>query len=394
MKGYFHFLREVPFFQNLNDEDIRDIMRYCREVELSPGKVIFYEGEVADRFYIVMEGEVEVWKDYDSPYADLLAVHGISKLFGEMALVDNLPRSATVVTRTRSRLLYINEEEFQRLLKENSLVALAIIRSLSAMVRKSNQSFVEDLRERNRQLQKAYDELQAAQDELLRNERLTTLGKFSSMILHDIRNPISVIKAYADMLILSPGDASTDEASKETKYLDKIRFETERLNQLANELLDYSRGEIRLDMGIVSIPDFFREICDFTDHRFTSKDIKVECSFDYDGQVIMDHKRMLRVFTNLLENARKALGRQGSCKISAVQENKMIKFSVRDDGSGMSPEVLDHIFEPFYSSSPNGGTGLGMAIVKSVVEAHHGTVEIESSEGQGTEVLIRMPLRL
>jgi len=246
----------------------------------------------------------------------------------------------------------------------------------------------------NEELQKAYDELQAAQDELLRNERLTTLGKFSSMILHDIRNPISVIKAYADMLILSPGDASTDEASKETKYLDKIRFETERLNQLANELLDYSRGEIRLDMGIVSIPDFFREICDFTDHRFTSKDIEVECIHDYDGQVIMDHKRMLRVFANLLENARKALGRQGSCKVSAVQENKMIKFSVRDDGSGMSPEVLDHIFEPFYSSSPNGGTGLGMAIVKSVVEAHHGTVEIESSEGQGTEVLIRMPLRL
>ena len=320
MKGYFHFLREVPFFQNLNDEDIRDIMRYCREVELSPGKVIFYEGEVADRFYIVMEGEVEVWKDYDSPYADLLAVHGISKLFGEMALVDNLPRSATVVTRTRSRLLYINEEEFQRLLKENSLVALAIIRSLSAMVRKSNQSFVEDLRERNRQLQKAYDELQAAQDELLRNERLTTLGKFSSMILHDIRNPISVIKAYADMLLLSSGKATSDEAPKETKYLDKISFETERLNQLANELLDYSRGEIRLDMGIVSIPDFFREICDFTDHRFTSKDIEVECVYDYDGQVIMDHKRMLRVFANLLENARKALGRQGSCKVCGSRE--------------------------------------------------------------------------
>src|SRR6056297_1460911 len=368
MKGYFHFLREVPFFQNLNDEDIRDIMRYCREVELTPGKVIFYEGEAADRFYIVMEGEVEVWKDYDSPYADLLAVHGINKLFGEMALVDDLPRSATVVTRTRSRLLYINEEEFQRLLKENSLVALAIIRSLSAMVRKSNQTFVEDLRERNRQLQKAYDELQSAQDELLRNERLTTLGKFSSMILHDIRNPISVIKAYADMLKLSGCDDS-----KDGKYVDKISFETERLNQLANELLDYSRGEIRLDMGIVSIPDFFREICDFTDRRLKSKEVEVECSYDYDGQVIMDHKRMLRVFTNLLENARKALGRQGSCKVSAVQENKMIKFSVRDDGSGMSPEVLDHIFEPFYSSSPNGGTGLGMAIVKSVVEAHHGT---------------------
>ena len=389
MKGYFHFLRKVPFFQNLNDEDIREIMRYCREEELSPGQVIFYEGDAADRFYIVLEGEVEVWKDYDSPYADLLAVHGINKLFGEMALVDDLPRSATVVTRTRTRLLYINEEEFQRLLKENSLVALAIIRSLSAMVRKSNQSFVEDLRERNRQLQKAYDELQAAQAELLRNERLTTLGKFSSMILHDIRNPISVIKAYADMLKLS-----SSENSKDCKYIDKISFETERLNQLANELLDYSRGEIRLDMGIVSIPDFFREICEFTEHRLSSKEVRVECSYDYDGQVIMDHQRMLRVFSNLLENARKAMGRSGNCRVTAVRKNEMVKFTVQDDGSGMSPEVLEHIFEPFYSSSPNGGTGLGMAIVKSVVEAHQGTIDIDSTEGEGTEVSIKLPLRL
>ncbi|MFW5711854.1 MAG: sensor histidine kinase, partial [Spirochaetota bacterium] len=252
-----------------------------------------------------------------------------------------------------------------------------------------NQTFVEDLRERNRQLQKAYDELQAAQDELLRNERLTTLGKFSSMILHDIRNPISVIKAYADMLKLSGCDDS-----KDSKYVDKISFETERLNQLANELLDYSRGEIRLDMGIVSIPDFIREITDFTDHRLKSKEVEVECTYDYDGQVIMDHKRMLRVFNNLLENARKALGRRGRCWVSAVRENEMVKFSVRDNGSGMSPEVMEHIYEPFYSSSPNGGTGLGMAIVKSVVEAHHGTIDIDSKEGEGTEVSIKLPLRL
>src|SRR6056297_692920 len=266
MKGYFHFLREVPFFQNLNDEDIRDIMRYCREVELTPGKVIFYEGEAADRFYIVMEGEVEVWKDYDSPYADLLAVHGVNKLFGEMALVDDLPRSATVVTRSRTRMFYINEEEFQRLLKENSLVALAIIRSLSAMVRKSNQTFVEDLRERNRQLQKAYDELQEAQAELLRNERLTTMGKFSSMILHDIRNPISVIKAYADMLT-----TGNDFEGKNRKYLENISFETQRLNQLANELLDYSRGEIRLDMSLVDISEFLKEVKDYASRGMTSK---------------------------------------------------------------------------------------------------------------------------
>jgi signal transduction histidine kinase len=364
-------------------------MKFCREEDLEPGQVIFKEGDKADRFYIILSGEVEVWKDYDSPYADLLAVHGEGKLFGEMALVDDLPRSATVVTRIPTRVLFINEEEFQRLLKENSLVALAIIRSLSAMVRKSNQSFVEDLRERNRRLQKAYDELQEAQAELLRNERLTTLGKFSSMILHDIRNPISVIKAYADMLTVSSG---LDE--KLGRYVENIRFETERLNQLANELLDYSRGEIRLDMGIVEVPKFLEDVCDYARRRMSSKEIQIECDCQYSGQTVIDRQRMFRVFANLLENSRKAMGRSGVCTIRTRALSENIEFSVRDDGSGMSEKVLAHIFEPFYSSSPNGGTGLGMAIVKSVVEAHHGSIEIDSVEGKGTEVRFTIPHRV
>jgi signal transduction histidine kinase len=364
-------------------------MKYCREEDLNPGQVIFNEGDKADRFYIIMAGEVEVWKDYDSPYADLLAVHGEGKLFGEMALVDDLPRSATVVSRSRTRVLYINEEEFQRLLKENSLVALAIIRSLSAMVRKSNQTFVEDLRERNRQLQKAYDELQSAQAELLRNERLTTMGKFSSMILHDIRNPISVIKAYADMLV-SKGDLE----EKNLKYIENISFETQRLNQLANELLDYSRGEIRLDMELVEISDFLREVTEYASRRMTSKSIRIICKDNYGGQIIFDRQRMTRVFANLLENARKAMGHSGTCTISADRQGELLRLEVKDDGVGMSEEVMKHIYEPFYSSSPQGGTGLGMAIVKSVVEAHHGLVEIESTEGSGTTVGVSLPLRL
>ncbi|HDQ13756.1 MAG TPA: HAMP domain-containing histidine kinase, partial [Sediminispirochaeta sp.] len=340
-------------------------------------------------FYIIMEGEVEVWKDYDSPYADLLAVHGEGKLFGEMALVDDLPRSATVLSRSRTRVLFINEEDFQQLLKENPSVALAIIRSLSAMVRKSNQTFVEDLRERNRQLQKAYDELQAAQAELLKNERLTTLGKFSSMILHDIRNPISIIRAFADML-RTGGNLE----GRNKKYVENIAFETERLNQLANELLDYSRGEIRLDMGVVEIPRFLDGVCEYAEKRIASKNITIKKDYQYQGPGIFDGQRMFRVFSNLVENSRKALNQGGELSVSVKKDGENLVFAIRDNGIGMSEEVLRHVFEPFFSSSSDGGTGLGMAIVKSVVDAHHGSTEIDSQPGKGTEVRISLPLRL
>ena len=384
-KGYFSFLRNVPFFSTLSDEEIRHIMKYCRETEFSAGSVIFNEGDRADRFYIIMSGEVEVWKDYQSPESDILAVHGEGKLFGEMALVDDLPRSATVISRSDTRMLYINEVEFQRLLEENARIALAIVRSLSAMVRKSNETFLEDLRERNIKLQRAYDQLKEAQAELIRNERLSTLGKFSSMILHDIRNPISVIRAFADLL----KSYTTDE--KQLKYVDNIRFETQRLNQLANELLDYSRGEIRLDIEAIDIPEFIEEVCEYAKRRMTLRNITIECKAGYEGRAMMDRQRIYRVMSNLVENSRKALKNEGKCVISVEPVNGYLSFSVEDTGVGIEKDALEKIFEPFYSAA-EGGTGLGLAIVKSTVEAHGGDIDISSTPGEGTRVTFTIPL--
>jgi signal transduction histidine kinase len=388
MKGYFGFLRNIPFFRTLSDEDIREIMRYCRETEFPARSVIFKEGDRADRFYIIMSGEVEVWKDFDSPDSDILAVHGEGKLFGEMALVDDLPRSATVVSRTDTRMLFINEDEFQRILEENAAVALAIVKSLSAMVRKSNESFLEDLRERNLRLQRAFDQLKEAQNELLKNERLSALGKFSSMILHDIRNPISVIRAFADLLRMS---AEGDEKAK--SYVDNIRHETQRLNQLANELLDYSRGEVRLDIEAVSVPDFLHEVREFAERRLSLRNIEVACRVAYEGQVMMDRQRIFRVMSNLVENSRKALAGEGRCEISVEKDDNFLSFCVEDTGEGIDKESLKRIFEPFFSSS-KGGTGLGLAIVKSTVEAHGGDINISSTPKKGTRVTFTIPHRV
>jgi signal transduction histidine kinase len=387
--GYFRYLRKVPFFGNLSDEEVRGIMSYCREDEFAPGKVVFYEGDEADRFYIVMEGEVEVWKAYGTPDADMLAVHGEGKLFGEMALVDNLPRSATVVSRGATRVLYINEQDFQRILQKNAHVALAIIRSLSSMVRKSNDSFLEDLKKRNEELIEANRKLREAQQEMVRNERLAALGKFSSMILHDIRNPISVIRAYADML-----QSGESLQGKARNYLRHIRFETERLNSMANELLDYSRGEIRLDMGVVPMGQFMEEVCEYARQRITSREVEIHCEAEDEFSAMFDRNRIQRVCKNLVENARKAMGRRGTLTLRCRRDEQWLFIEVEDTGTGMSEDVLEHIYEPFYSSAEQGGTGLGMAIVKSIVETHNGHIDIASKPNEGTRVAVSLPLRL
>ena len=386
--SFFDFLRGIPFFEELSDNDIMSISKYCTSKVIEPGQILFNEGDPADKFYIIMSGEVEVWKAFNTDDKDMLAIHGAGKLFGEMALIDNLPRSATVKTKTHTRLLQIGEHDFQNMIRENSSVAFSIVRSLSSMVRKSNETFLEDLKERNMELEIANKDLKIAHEELIKKERLSNLGKFSSMILHDIRNPISTAKAYTELLLMDP-----NVPEKTRKYILNIKLETERINNLASELLDYSRGDIRLEMKIVNVSDFLAALESSIQRRFSSSTINIVFENKFNDHAVFDFERMMRVLMNLAENARKALTGKGIFSVTAEKLNNSLQFLVKDNGEGMSPDIQKHIFEPFYSSSRGGGTGLGMVIVKNIVEAHEGELSISSSPGLGTEIKIDLPLR-
>jgi len=387
VKKYFSFLKNVYFFKELNDDDIRKIQSVCHEKKYNAGEVIFKEGSKADRFYIILDGSVEVWKDYDLPKGDILAQHGTGKLFGEMALIDDLPRSATVIAKVPTTLLYINRDDFHRIITENSSIALSIMRSVSLMVRKSNETFIEGLRERNEELEKAYRELKETQEELLRAERLSALGKFASLIIHDIRNPLSILKGYAQMILMHIDDSARIKSSAE-----KIIKEAERLDKMTNDLLDFSRGDIRLNMSVINLEDFIDSLVEEIGERFESRGIEIEKRVDFSGPVMLDADRIYRVMMNLADNSRKAMEKGGKFIIHVTKDGQSVKFVVKDTGIGMSNSVKEKIFEPFFSYSHSGGTGLGMAIVKSIVEAHGGHVSVESEEKKGTTFTIRIPV--
>ncbi len=388
-QDHFEFLRNVYFFRDLKDDEIRHIDELCEETEFRPGDIIVREGTPGDKFFIVLSGQVEVWQSYNHGSGDLLAIHGPGHLFGEMALVDEEPRSASVVARTAGHMLFLTREQFHDVLTESPSIALSVTRSLSAMVRKSNQSYVERLRSRNRQLEEAYRNLQEAQEELLRAERLSNLGKFSSMILHDIRNPLSVLRGYGELIQVKP-----DDKELVAKYARSIVREADRLNDLASELVDYSRGEIRLNVTVVSMESLFRELEERVAERLRSKGIAFETKNEVEELALLDKERLLRVISNLIDNARKAMPRGGRIDVEASHGAVgWMRLTVSDTGEGMKKEVLERIFEPFYSSSREAGTGLGMVIVKQIVEAHDGSIVVESEPRSGTTVLITLPLK-
>jgi signal transduction histidine kinase len=381
-------LATVPFFAGLGPADLALIAAAAREEGFAPGATIFREGDPADRFYIILAGTVEVWKDYgEEDQRDLIAEHGVGHLFGEMAVVDELPRSATVIAREAVRLLSVGRDEFRSIVAANGAIALSITRSVSAMVRSSNESFLENLHRRNRALLKANRELRRTQERLIQAERLSVLGKFASLVLHDIRNPIAILRGFAEMIQLAP-----DETALVERNIARIIAEADRLNRLASEMLDFSRGDIALNVSIVDLRELVAKVKDTLAEAFAARKVEVVSRVEFAGPVVLDADRMLRVLLNLADNARKAMPKGGTFTIGTSKKGRSVVFEIADTGVGMDQDVQKRLFEPFFTHSEEAGTGLGLCVVKNVVEAHHGKLTWTSEKGKGTTFRIALPM--
>lgn len=381
-------LKRVYFLKGLSADELQLLAKVCAEEDFGPGDIIFEEGSTADRFYVLIDGHVEIWKDFRSESPKMLAVHGPGHFFGEIALIDELPRSATLVARDKVKVLNLARDDFRRLIAERTSIALAVMTGISSLIRSSNEIFVEDLRKRNVELEEANRALARIHEEQLKIEKLSTLGKFSSLILHDIRNPISMLKGQLQLIELESGDPE-----KVALLVKSCIVEVGRLERLANEFLDYSRGEIRLELAPTNATELLMRLSSSLKERFASAGIAIETRIECEESLLLDAERVLRALHNLADNSRKAMiGRKGLLSFVARREGGFLVIEVADTGEGMPPDVLSHVFEPFYSASNRGGTGLGMLIVRNIVEAHGGSIRIESALDEGTRIFLSFPL--
>lgn len=383
-------IAQIDTLAALSPEDMRAVAALCRSAAYVSGSVLAREGGEARQLFILLSGTVEIWIDFGTKRADLLTIREAPCLVGEISVADELPRSATITACTDVQGFSIDLADFRQLLTERGSIALSIMKGIARIVRDSNNSFASELRGRNQELVKANQDLKNTQRMLVSTERLSNLGKFSSMIIHDLRNPLSVIKGYVDMLEfrLESGDAADLQ-----RYASQIRRETIRLTGLTNEWLDYSRGEIRLSYSPVRAADIFEQVKQNLETNLAAKKLNVSWNSTFEGALLLDTERMLRVLINLVDNAYKACSRGGCIDVDACKVGDNLCISVKDNGIGMDSETQAHIFDPFYSKSERGGTGLGLHIVRTVVKAHGGSVDIQSGPGEGTEVTLTLPLR-
>lgn len=378
-------IKKTPIFDSLNQNDYEQIAKVSTVEEYSKDSIIFLENDVPDAFYLIVEGNVEILKEGRNGKQEVLAIKRNYEVFGEMAVIDDLPRSATIKARTDIKLLKIEKDQFVELLKSFSHISFEMARSVCYTVRKTNINYISDLEKRNKQLKYAYEKLKKTQNELIRAEKLSVIGQFASLIIHDIKNPMANIRAYSELMQIN--NPSDDKIKRST---DIIMNEVDRLTQMTSELLEFARGEINLNKTPVNLTPFIETLIDTVVEDLRSRSIEIVFEEKLDTLVLIDADKMKRVFLNLVSNARDAIMTDGEIVVSLKEDEQWVKWYIQDNGKGMDKETIDKIFEPFYTKKKK-GTGLGMAIVKGFIDSHKGDIKITSEIDEGTTFEILLP---
>ncbi len=224
-------------------------------------------------------------------------------------------------------------------------------------------------------------------EQMARSEALAAVGRLSAQIIHDFKNPMTIIRGYAQLLEVP----AKDEDRKE--YLKIITNQIDRLVGMTQEVLDFSRGETQLDFQTTPIGPLFDQLIATIVPDYEQQGIKVvfNCD-DHEFEATLDTARMTRVFFNLVGNARDAMENKGTLTVTVAPRSPEWIVEVSDTGVGIPPERLEAIFGAFATFDKERGTGLGLAIAKKVVEEHGGKIEVKSTVGEGTTFTVALPL--
>jgi K+-sensing histidine kinase KdpD len=222
--------------------------------------------------------------------------------------------------------------------------------------------------------------------EMVSNERLSAVGKMASTIIHDIKNPMGTLRVYAQVMKKKSGN---EEAAK---LADEMIHQVDRFVNMTQEILDFSRGVSSTNMQELELSDTMNGVLAFIEKDLTKHNVQLVNKCSYKGIVNLDQDKLVRVFYNIASNARDAMPDGGTLTVRTEgTSDGFVKIEFIDSGTGMPEEVKKKIFEPFMTYGKKHGTGLGMSIVKKVIEDHKGRIEIDSEVGKGTTIRMFLP---
>ncbi|TAK11484.1 MAG: cyclic nucleotide-binding domain-containing protein [Anaerolineae bacterium] len=351
-----------------------------------PGARLTIEGNIEHTFYILLEGDVKVTKMMNADEDRLLKYLGPGDFFGEMALIHEAPRAATITAITDVSVLAIDKEAFDRALNTSPSIAKAMVREVSRRLRENDDMAIEDLRLKASELAAAYHQL--AELERARREFLTTIA-------HELRTPLASASGYMQIINLGMMEGETLKSG-----LGTVARNIDQIVSLTNDILFLQEMDLILsDFEPVDIGNIVTSAVD------AEKKIAEENGVGYKLNIAPnlpdlpgDAKSLERAFRAIINNAFKFSINGGEVSITVDQNPVYVWAAVRDSGIGIPPDVLNSIWERFwrteeYDGHLFGGVGLGLPIAKQVIEQHGGQIEVKSTPGEGTTFTIRLRIQ-
>ena len=341
------------------------------------GTILCRENNVEQTFYMILEGEAEVSKMVNKTESRLLKTLGPGDFFGEMALIHNAPRAATVVAKSSMMVLELNKEGFDQVLHHSSSVAMAMVKEISSRLRQNDEMAIEDLRLRAGELAEAYQKL--AEQELARREFLTDVA-------HELRTPLMAAGGY--LQIMQKGMLTGD---KLNEVLNTVSRNIAQIITLVNDILFLQEIDLVLpDFQSVDMVKIAQTIIKYYTKKADEHHVRLKIKTERAAPLVAgDPKSLERALTALVDNAIKFSPRGGDVEIRFSTKNSSLMISVEDHGIGIASNSLTHIFDRFYHLGQSGddlfgGIGIGLSITRQVIEQHHGKIEVENRLGRGS----------
>ena len=372
-------------FPGITPDEVQELISHSQVHSYPARDVLCREDKIEQIFYMILEGEVEVTKSINKSEVRLLQTLAPGDFFGEMALIHNAPRAATVTAKTALVVLELDKESFDIVLKRSSSVALAMVHEISNRLRENDEMAIEDIRLRARELAQAYQKL--AEQDVARREFLTNVA-------HELRTPLMAASGY--LQILQQGSMLNQEQLAHA--LDTVSRNVQQIVTLVNDILFLQEMDLVLpDFQAVDMGEVASTVLERYKSQAVARGIHLSLTEDRDlPPVSGDVKSLERALTALVDNAIKFSPKGGDVEIRLQKGDRQIFVTVEDHGIGISPNTRPRIFDRFYHMEKEdddlfGGIGLGLAITRQVIQQHKGTLDVESEHGQGSIFTMRLP---
>lgn len=371
-------------FPGIPDAETGEMIAASKRRTYPSGAIICREGAFENSFFILLKGEVRVTKVINESQERHLKNLGPGDFFGEMAIINNAPRAATITAITDVSVLEMRRETFQHFLERSSSMSMAMMSEVSRRLRQNDTMAIDDLRTKARELADAYQQL--AEQEAARRDFLTTIA-------HEARTPLMAANGF--MQFIRSGKMQGEAL---TNALDTVARNLQEINALVNDLLFLQEMDlIPTEMQPADIGSLVASAVEQQHAHARQNGVGLQINIPSGLPTILaDARGLSRAFTAILDNAIKFSPDGGGVIVDVGHDENTVWVRVEDHGVGITPDVMPRIFDRFFHVDQVGehlfrGIGLGLSITRQVIEQHHGQVLVTSEPGKGSTFTIRLP---